>query len=92
MHCYNCLLGKSRFIYSGLLTDNTVVGDSVKSRICVVVETSDLTEQEAWQYLLHSRPVSVANAQDVYEQISGRINQLPLGADGHQRGRELARI
>lgn len=28
----------------------------------------------------------------MYEQIGGRVNQLQLGADGRQRGRELAGI
>lgn len=57
-----------------------------------MVEISDPSKPEAWQYLVHNRKIPAAKAKEVYEKIGGRVNQLQLVADGLQRGRELAGI
>lgn len=75
---------------SMLLTDGTIVGDSARSRIGKIVEISNLTQQDAWRYLVPSR--KVANEKDVYEQIHGRLSKLQVDADGLQGGRDLAGV
>lgn len=55
-----------------------------------MLEISDLTADEANQYLVETRKMPVEQAKAVYAGIGGRVNQLQLAADGLQSGQDLS--
>lgn len=66
------------------------IADSAKSRIGTMIDISDLTPNEANQYLVENLKIPSELAKEVYEKIGGRVNQLQLAADGLQSGRDLS--
>ena len=66
------------------------IGRSASSRLGVVMEIGDLTQEEATDFLCNKRAISKLVAKDIYQLVGGRVGLLVSAVNKLNSGLDLA--